>query len=416
MIKEKLKAIGGILVKNSKIVLPIALVLIVAVIVSVVLSANDDRINDDTSVAVNMGTKELPTASPEPTEAPEEVKPEEIALEENSIPELYTLMCTYYDAYANGDVEKIKTITNYLEETEEIRMEAMSEYVESYPEIKIYTKQGPVDKSYLAYVYYQMTVKNFEDRMSGMETFYVCTSDDGTLYLNQGDVSDEELEYIRIVNSQDDVVELYNRANVECNDTLLNNADLFYYIQEIVKDVEKTTGETLAAQMSSETEGTTENGETTTEGSVQEGETPVATEVPAQIEPAGPVYAKATTTVNVRVSDSEQADKAGKVSGGTKIEVIEQQVNGWSKIKGDGVEGYIKSEYLQLLNTANSAEAIGTVTATSNVNVRASASENSDRIGVLAGGESAELLGRENGWCKINYNGEVGYVKEDFVQ
>ena len=34
----------------------------------------------------------------------------------------------------------------------------------------------------------------------------------------------------------------------------------------------------------------------------------------------GPVYATATTTVNVRSSDSETADKLGKVSGGTKVD------------------------------------------------------------------------------------------------
>ena len=205
----------------------------------------------------------------------------------------------------------------------------------------------------------------------------------------------------------DDVVELYNRATVECNDTFLNNAALFYYVQEIMKDVQKTTGETLAAQMSSEAD-STETGE---EGTTSEGA--VDTEEPME---QGVVYAKATTTVNVRISDSERADRVGKIAGGTKVEVVEQQVNGWSKIKADDMDGYIKSEYLQLINTAGITDAVGTVTATSNVNVRSAADENAERLGVLSGGESAELLGNENGWCKINYNGEVGYVKEDFVQ
>ena len=405
MIKEKLKLISSFVLKNSKIIVPIAVVLVVAVIVSVLLQANDDRMPDESSVAVT-GTEEN-TPEPAVEQATAEPNPQEIVLTENT--DLRPLMCTYYNAYALGDVETIKGITNYLDETEEIRMKAMSEYVESYPELTVFSKPGPIEGSYLAYVYYKMTVKNFDDAMSGMETFYVCTKEDGTLYLNQGEVSDEELEYIREVNAMDDVVELYNRATVECNDTFLNNADLFYYVQEIMKDVQKTTGETLAAQMSSETESTEAGGE----GTTPEGEEPVATETPAE---QGTVYAKATTTVNVRVSDSEQADRVGKVAGGTKVEVLEQQVNGWSKIKADGMEGYIKSEYLQLMNTAGITDAVGTVTATSNVNVRSAASETADRLGVLAGGESAELLGTENGWCKINYNGEVGYVKEDFVQ
>ncbi len=145
--------------------------------------------------------------------------------------------------------------------------------------------------------------------------------------------------------------------------------------------------------------------------------TAVATPVPeGSNENAEPIYAKATTTVNVRASDSEQADKVDKVTGGTKLEVLEQKVNGWSKVKIGKTEGYIKSEFLQLLNVASNEAVIGTVTATSNVNVRMAASETADRLGVLAGGEVVDLLGRENGWCKINYNGQIGYVKEDFVQ
>ena len=409
MIKEKWKQLCGFLVKHSKLILPVVLILVVAMTVSLALKANDVRAQGESIVSEDSGE-----TSAESTEMAVSDVVEEVPLEENTIPEIRTLMCTYYNAYATGDVETIKSISNYLEETDEIRIQAMSEYVESYPEIQVYTKPGPIENSYLAYVYFQMTVKNFEDQISGMETFYVCTKEDGTLYLNEGEVSDEELEYIRVINSQDDVVELYNCVTVECNDTFLNNADLFYYIQEIVNDVQKSTGETLAAQMGS----TEEKVEDSEEGEAasSEAETSAETETTVETESAGPVYAKATTTVNVRVSDSEKADKAGKVSGGTKVEIVEQQVNGWSKIKADGIEGYIKSEYLSLLNTVNASDAIGTVTATSNVNVRALASETADRLGVLAGGETVDLLGKENGWCKINYDGQVGYVKEEFVQ
>lgn len=411
MIKDKLKQVGSILQKNSKIVIPIAIILVVAVIVSVTLFANDDRIQDGTLAAINTESTNTAQATPEPTKDPVEPEPENTVLTENE--EIRPLMCTYYNAYAYGDIETIKSITNYLDETEALSIQAMSEYVESYPELTVYTKPGPVEGSYLAYVYYKMTVKNFEEQISGMETFYVCTKEDGTFYLNEGEVSDEELEYIREVNSQDDVVELYNRVTVECNETFLNNTDLFYYIQEVVSDVQKTTGETLAAQMSTQAKAS----ETASESGTTQGSESEVTPQTSETDMTGqPLYAKATTTVNVRVSDSEQADKAGKVNGGTRVEVIEQLVNGWSKIKTNDLEGYIKSEYLQMITVPASGEAIGTITATSNVNVRDTASESGDRLGVLAGGESAELLGRENGWCKINYNGQVGYVKEDFVQ
>ena len=133
-------------------------------------------------------------------------------------------------------------------------------------------------------------------------------------------------------------------------------------------------------------------------------------------EEQGPQYVTTTTTVNVRSSDSEQADKLGKVAGGTKLQVLEQRANGWTKVDYEGKEGYIKTEFLQLAESAAGAETIGTVTATTNINVRASASETADRLGVLSGGDSAELVGTEGDWSKIRYNGQIGYVKSEYVQ
>lgn len=405
MLKEKMKRVSSFLLKNSKLVLPIIIILAVAVTVSFALQAKDDKVQEQATIESSIQETEKsvePTAEPVHTEIP---------LAENTVPELHTLICTYYTAYANGDIDTIKSISNYLEETEALRITAMSEYVEEYPQVTIYTRKGPQDNSYLAYVYFKMKVTNYEEAISGMETFYVCTREDGTLYLNEGEVSEEELEYIRNVASQEDVVDLYNRVNVECSDTFKENEELFYYIQEIVNEVQKSTGEALAEQNAT-VKNESEEVEEPEENQVVQGET----QQPESVENAGPIYAKASTTVNVRASDSEQADKVDKVTRGTKVEVLEQKVNGWSKVKIENTEGYIKSEFLQLLNVASNSDVIGTVTASSNVNVRSAASETAERIGVLAGGEEVDLLGRENGWCKINYSGQIGFVKEDFVR
>ena len=126
-------------------------------------------------------------------------------------------------------------------------------------------------------------------------------------------------------------------------------------------------------------------------------------------------YAKATATVNVRSSDSEKADKLGKVSKGSRVQVQEVRVNGWTKILFEGKDGYIKSEYLKLEETAASYETIGSVKANTNINIRSAAGETADRLGMLAAGESLELIAVEGDWCKVKYNGQVAYVKAEFV-
>ena len=128
------------------------------------------------------------------------------------------------------------------------------------------------------------------------------------------------------------------------------------------------------------------------------------------------VYATATTTVNVRKSDSEKAEKIGRVTGGTKVQVLEQLVNGWTKIVYEKSEGYIMSKYLKIQESATNYTVIGTVKATDNINVRAEASTDSAKMGTLVKGEKVDLLAEEGEWCKINYKNQVAYVKAEYVE
>ena len=405
MINNRLRAVRDFAVRNGKLVFPVILILAVATTVTLALRAG----NVDELGQSQPSTEELPLEA-SPTPEPE-MDPRDATMEKNTSGELYTLIATYYNAFATGDVDTIKSISTYMEETEEIRIPEMAKYVESYPLIDIYTKPGPRENSYLAYVYFHMTVSGFEEEVPGMDTFYVCTNEDGSLYLNTDEVvPDAELEYIREMNLQDDVVELNNQTNVECNEIFLDNADLFYYVQELVADVKKTTGETLAAQNGGTAEPAVQEGEAGSPEESGAGEQPFEAAVPQ------PTSGTATTTVNVRASDSEQAEKVGKVSGGTEVPIVEQQLNGWTHILYEGKDGYIKSEFLRVAETADSSQGIGQGTATTNINVRLTPSQDAAKMGILTGGDQVDLLERADGWCKVIYDGQVGYVKEEYVQ
>ncbi len=405
MIKDRLIVVRDFAVRNSKLVFPVILIAAVATTVTLALRAgNEDALDPSLPLPEELSLAASPTPEPE-------ADPKDTTMEMNTNGELYTLIATYYNAFATGDVETIKSISTYMEETEEIRIPEMSKYVESYPYIEIYTKPGPRENSYLAYVYFHMTLTSFEEEVPGMDTFYVCTNEDGSLYLNTDEVvPDTELEYIREMNLQDDVVELNNQTNVECKEIFLENADLFYYVQELVTDVKKTTGETLAAQNGGTAEPAVQEEEGGTPENNGEGEQPVETAVPQ------PTSGTTTTTVNVRASDSEQAEKIGKVSGGTEVPIVAQQLNGWTHILYEGKDGYIKSEFLSVAETADNSQVIGQVTATTNINVRLAPSQDAAKLGILTGGDQVDLLERADGWCKVIYSGQVGYVKEEFVQ
>lgn len=305
-------------------------------------------------------------------------------------------MCAAYDEISEND------LLYYSE---------LAKYIDHYGELEVYSKQGPVDGSVIAYVYFKMGIINYEE-VPGYETLYLNRDENGALYIkNESNFTEEENSFITAVNGQVDVVDFNNRVNTEYNEVVGANSELLEYLGLLNDQVQTAVGVQIAARNAEQTVPESVEGEGNEQPEGGE-EAPTVTEPPAE---SGPQYATATTTVNVRSSDSEQADKLGKVSGGTRVEVLEIRVNGWTKIMYEGKDGYIKSEYLQMEESAGGVEAVGTVTATSAVNVRSAANETANRLGVLPMGESLDLLGNEGDWCKVRYNGQVGYVKAEFV-
>lgn len=403
MWKEKIHSIGNYIIKHNKVVLPAVVVVAVAITVSVSLSLSNRHKEAQQEAEIASAASETAT----------ETATEEVPLVANEEGAIYTLIATYYNAMATGDEETLRSVCDEISDKDMYRYVELSQYIDYYPTLEIYTKTGPEEGSVIAYVYYKISFVGHEEEVPGYQALYICTNDQGGLYIKRGENSEEVNEYIKTVSTQDDVVEFNNKITVEYNELMVDHPEVLQYISELDSQVSIAVGEKLANQVAAETqvaeagteEGSTDGQDTQTENGEQQ-----------EAEDQGPQYVTTTTTVNVRSSDSEQADKLGKVSGGTKLQVLEQRPNGWTKVDYEGKEGYIKTEFLQLAESAAGAESIGTVTATTNINVRASASETADRLGVLSGGDSAELVGTEGDWSKIKYNGQIGYVKSEYVQ
>lgn len=403
MWKEKIHSIGNYIIKHNKVVLPAVVVVAVAITVSVSLSLSNRHKEAQQEAEIASAASETAT----------ETATEDVPLVANEEGAIYTLIATYYNAMAAGDEETLRSVCDEISDKDMYRYVELSQYIDYYPTLEIYTKTGPEEGSVIAYVYYKISFVGHEEEVPGYQALYICTNDQGGLYIKRGENSEEVNEYIKTVSTQDDVVEFNNKITVEYNELMVDHPEVLQYISELDSQVSIAVGEKLANQVAAETqvaeagteEGSTDGQDTQTENGEQQ-----------EAEDQGPQYVTTTTTVNVRSSDSEQADKLGKVSGGTKLQVLEQRPNGWTKVDYEGKEGYIKTEFLQLAESAAGTETIGTVTATTNINVRASASETADRLGVLSGGDSAELVGTEGDWSKIKYNGQIGYVKSEYVQ
>lgn len=409
-LKEKMLHVRDFMLARGKIVFPVLLIAAVAVTVTIALRAGSHKTNE-----TNNTVQAVESVSGGDVSASNEVP--DIPFEEvNAHPEVNELIAAYYQARAEGNADAVGAIQNEIDEMEKIRIQEFGKYIESYPFLEVYTKPGPEENTYIAVAYTRAVLSYYpEDFLPGYETFYVCQNEDGSYFINKGVVEEWITEYIRKVIMQDDVVELYNKIQVEYNDVCREKPELLQYISMVEQQVQTAAGIVLAQQVAGDVSGDAADGSESggNAGSDGNGTDTTVPESPAADEP---VYATATTTVNVRSSDSETADKLGKLSNGTKVKVLEQKPNGWSRIEFEKKDGYVKSQYLSIAESASNVETIGTVTATTNVNVRATASQTSQKLGVAVGGESFDLVAREGDWCKIIYNGQIGYIKSEYVQ
>ncbi|MGN0325819.1 MAG: SH3 domain-containing protein [Lachnospiraceae bacterium] len=334
------------------------------------------------------------------------------ALQENAYPAVNELVNRYFEALQNNDIETLSTLKNYVDAVETAKVNVKYRYVESYSNIVCYTKVGPIQNSYLVYVCYDVKMRDWDVIAPSLLTLFVCTSpDEGELYIYTGDFDENVANYIAAISSQEDVVDLINRVDTEYHEIMDANADFAAYMSALNSIIRDEVSQQLADA-----------------GYLQE-ETVSAEEVPEVQEPEETVSdnsveeepttfeVQAVTTVNVRASDSEQADRLGKVSSGTVMTCNGHQANGWSEVVYEGQIGYIKTEYLLTLGEgADETQANGSVTVSETVNVRGTADVDGEKLGVAYAGESFPLIGNTNGeWTHIIYNGRDGFIKSEFV-
>lgn len=410
MLKDKLAGVRDFIVRHCKSIFPLIVVVVVAFTVVFALNYDPDRAfaEEDDPVGEN---------SVSDNEADGSVKLDltvDVPLVQNEDSDIYTLVATYYNAWGTGDMETLASIYDVVPANDLLKYQETSKYLLGYTALQVYTKQGFEEGSVVAYVYYRVCFVDHEEEFPGYETLYICKDEQGQYYIkNEVNFTQEENDYIIAVSTQEDVIEFNNRVTAEYNELMKEDSSLLAYLKEVTRQVEVAMGVALAEQNvgGGQDGGTSEGqdgGEQPQEGTTSEQQEPV--------QQATPEYATATTRVNVRNSDSEQAEKLGQIPQGTRLKVQEVRINGWTKVVFEGKDGYIKSDYLQFTESAAGQSAIGTVTATTVVNIRAMANETSERLGQLAVGESLDLLGTEGDWCKVVYGGQVAFVKAEFVE
>ena len=128
---------------------------------------------------------------------------------------------------------------------------------------------------------------------------------------------------------------------------------------------------------------------------------------------AGTVTADA---LRLRSTPAAEGEILATVSSGTNVVVLDEAEDGWYKVNYNSVEGYMSGEYLDVATKADTALGYGKVDADgSTLNMRAGASTSFDSLCSIPSGTVLELEGVYEGWYKVTYAGNTGYVSSDYI-
>ncbi len=410
------KNIFAILGDNKKYLMPILFVL--AVVLTVVIALN-----------ANKRTKESATTLADADVGATLEINEIIPMAENAYEDVNALIDTYYTASANGDSETIASIYKGLEDTELLKAVAAADYIEGFQNITVYTKPGPVAGSYVAYVYNEVKLYDYDKAVPGLETLYICTDDDGKLYINSDIADASEIEYLKQVNLQEDVIDLNNKVATEYNEMVNSDETLAEILTKMRAGLQVSVGEALA---SSEASTDAASAETSAEDAAGE----ATTDAPVQTVTTHTI--RATDVINIRSSDSETADVISKTSKGEEFKQLEALANGWSKIEYKGGVAYVKTEFFEVVgeetveventddqNDQNATDAAQTTVKSSDtgkmkvndsVRLRKSQSTESDVLDMIYSGSTVNVIEQyASGWAKVEYNNKTGYIKSEFL-
>ena len=159
--------------------------------------------------------------------------------------------------------------------------------------------------------------------------------------------------------------------------------------------------------------------------------------------------ARTTGGVNVRAAASTESNILKVINADVSIEVLEHDPVGWSRVRVDGVTGFIRSDFISrtsqsdlpgtpAANTATestpaaatapaaaqpAAQATASAAATGgqlrtfgSINMRSGPSTNHDIIRTLPSGTAVTRVSETGDWTRVDADGTVGYIRSDLLR
>lgn len=295
--------------------------------------------------------------------------------EKNMHADVNELIEQYYEAYAEGDCEKLIQTIEPLSDNEAEYIRLFSSFIESISVKNVYTQQGVEEGSYLVSVEMAIKFVNVETEAPGMEFFYVETGRDDKLYINN----------------------LYSQFNMQVSeyvkDETVMAAIYAYEDREELKEVQLGVEEDYRNAISAD------------EALAELISTTIAREISAwmasieivinQMPPEG--------TLSADAAEPEADEDANEPEQDTEQEQEPEQ------------EPEEEEEAKQEILDVDVTEKVVTLIAT---NVRKKATKDSDIITTVEGGTELEVVAIDDWglWTCVKIGDSVGYIRNDLIE
>ncbi len=301
--------------------------------------------------------------------------------ENETNPEIQELVSTYYNSYAAGDLDKLSSLTKHLSDMEKDYIKMMNKHVESYDNVTCIVETGKAEDEYIVSAAYDMKFAGAEEALPGMNVFYVQTSEEGELFINNKyssfnrEINEQKtnkkvLKLIKEFEESENIEKLRTDIQERYDKILEGDKKLQKKVNKVAKAITKwkdtyTPGEEPEEPKQEEPEQKPE--EPKQEEPEQKPEEPKQEEPEQKPEepeesaedessdegessgvnyvPEGKVLT-ATDGYNVRVSMNESAELVGTTAVGDSIKVILSYAEGWTKVEWNGTTGYIRTDLL----------------------------------------------------------------------
>ena len=123
----------------------------------------------------------------------------------------------------------------------------------------------------------------------------------------------------------------------------------------------------------------------------------------------------ACDALNVREKPTTDSAVLTTLVSSDTVVILDKPNGEWYHVSAYGKIGYVKASYIGEVEVAKNFTATGKLVG-DDVRMRSKPATSADILGTYQTGTEMDVIGINNGWYKVQYDGKTGYIRSDFFE